>query len=158
MPHVGINAHLLSGQSGFRSAGIHGYLWHTLSHLAGEAPPDWRFTVMCGRHSAADFPDLHLRRSGLDTQNPLRRILWEQLAQPFQCASFDLLHATAFVGPLLQTRPLVVTVYDLSFLRFPQLLPSARRRYLQLLTRHTCKGRAASLPYRRVRRLTLSNC
>ena len=139
MPHVGINAHLLSGQSGFRSAGIHGYLWHTLSHLAGEAPPDWRFTVMCGRDSAADFPGLHLRRSGLDTQNPLRRILWEQLAQPFQCGSFDLLHATAFVGPLLQTRPMVVTVYDLSFLRFPQLLPTARRRYLQLLTRHTCQ-------------------
>lgn len=139
MPHVGINAHLLSGQSGFRSAGIHGYLWHTLSHLAGEAPPDWHFTVMCGRESATNIPGLQLRRSGLDTQNPLRRILWEQLAQPLQSGSFDLLHATAFVGPLLPTRPLVVTVYDLSFLRYPQLLPAARRRYLQLLTRHTCQ-------------------
>ncbi len=138
MPHVGINAHLLSGQSGFRSAGIHGYLWHTLSQMADEAPPDWRFTVMCGRDSAADFTGLQLRRSQMDTRNPLRRILWEQLAQPFQTGPFDLLHATAFVGPLLGMKPMVVTVYDLSFLRFPQLLSPARRRYLQLLTRHSC--------------------
>ncbi|MCY4527034.1 MAG: glycosyltransferase family 1 protein, partial [Anaerolineaceae bacterium] len=138
MPHVGINAHLLSGQSGFRSAGIHGYLWHTLSHMADEAPPDWRFSVMCGRDSAADFAGLQLRRSQLDTRNPLRRILWEQLAQPFQSGAFDLLHAAAFVGPLLQTRPAVVTVYDLSFLRFPQLLSPWRQRYLRLLTRHSC--------------------
>lgn len=139
MPHVGINAHLLSGQSGFRSAGIHGYLWHTLAQLAGEAPPDWRFTVLCGPKSAADFAGLQLRRSRLDTRAPLRRILWEQLAQPFQCGSFDLLHATAFVGPVLATGPMVATVYDLSFLRYPQLLSGARRRYLQHLTRHSCR-------------------
>ena len=139
MPHIGINAHLLSGQSGYRSAGIHGYLYHTLAQLAAVAPQDWRFTVMCGRNSQADFPGLKLRRSRFDTQAPLRRILWEQAAQPTQPGDFDLLHATAFVGPLLLSRPLVVTVYDLSFLRYPQVLAPARRRYLQLLTRISCR-------------------
>ena len=139
MPHVGINAHLLSGQRSYRSAGIHGYLWHTLAELAAVAAQDWRFTVLCGRESEADFPGLGLRRSRLETQTPWRRILWEQLAWPFQSGEFDLLHAAAFVGPLLLTRPLVVTVYDLSFLRYPQVLTRARRRYLQLLTRLSCQ-------------------
>ena len=139
MPHIGINAHLLSGQTGYRSAGIHGYIQHTLTQLAAVAPPDWRFTVLCGREYRGDFAGLHLRRSRLDTQTPLRRILWEQLAQPAQLGAFDMLHAMAFVGPLLLTRPLVVTVYDLSFLRYPQLLPPARRHYLQALTRLSCR-------------------
>ena len=139
MPHIGINAHLLSSQTGYRSAGIHGYIQHTLAQLAAVAPPDWRFTVLCGREYRGDFAGLHLRRSRLDTQTPLRRILWEQLAQPAQLGAFDMLHAMAFVGPLLLTRPLVVTVYDLSFLRYPQLLPPARRHYLQALTRLSCR-------------------
>ena len=138
MPHVGLNAHLLSGQSSYRSAGIHGYIHHTLSHLATVAPPDWRFTVFCGRHTRADYPALQLRRSHLDTRSPLWRILWEQLVWPWQTGAFDLLHAMAFVAPLYGARPLVVTVYDLSFLRYPQLLTPPRRRYLQALTRLTC--------------------
>jgi len=32
-PHIGINAHLLSGKAGYRSAGIHGYIAGTLTHL-----------------------------------------------------------------------------------------------------------------------------
>ncbi len=139
MPHVGINAHLLSSQSGYRSAGIHGYIYNTLGQLARVAPEDWSFTVMCGSESPGDFPGLQLRRSQFDTQAPLRRILWEQVAQPAQLGEFDLLHTMAFVAPLLLTRPLVVTVYDLSFLRYPQLLTTARRRYLQLLTRISCQ-------------------
>jgi glycosyltransferase involved in cell wall biosynthesis len=44
----------------------------------------------------------------------------------------------AFVAPLIMPRPFVVTVYDLTFLRFPDRLPRSRRLYLRLLTGLSC--------------------
>ncbi len=138
MVHVGLNAHLLSGQASYRSAGIHGYIFNSLVHLAQEAPQDWRFTVMVGARNAAEFPGLTMRRSRWDTELPWRRILWEQTIQPAQLGDFDLYHALAFVGPL-RTPPMVVTVFDLSFIHYPQLLTPARRLYLRLFTRLSCQ-------------------
>lgn len=139
MTHIGLNAHLLSGTAGYRSAGIHGYIFHVLAHLKATAPPDWRFTALLGPSSRAAFEGIDLRRSRWDTEHPLRRILWEQLAQPWQLGDFDLVHALAFVSPLILSRPSVVTVYDLSFIHFPQVLPAARRLYLRLFTRLSCQ-------------------
>ncbi len=137
--HIGLNAHLLSGAAGYRSAGIHGYIYNTLAHLAAAAPPGWRFTALVGARCAADLPGVALRRSRWDTQPPLRRIAWEQLVQPWQLGAFDLYHALAFVAPLALPAPLVVTVYDLSFLHYPQLLSRSRRAYLRLFTGLTCR-------------------
>ena len=139
MIHVGLNAHLLSGQAGYRSAGIHGYIANTLAHLAEAAPDDWRFSVMVGQQNALTFPGLTMRRSRMDTSRPLKRILWEQAIQPMQLGDFDLYHALAFTGPLLLNRPMVVTVYDLSFVHYPQGLTPARRLYLRLFTRLSCQ-------------------
>jgi glycosyltransferase involved in cell wall biosynthesis len=47
----------------------------------------------------------------------------------------DLAHGPGFVGPLLTTIPFVVTIHDLSFVRFPQLFRPANRLYLTILTR-----------------------
>jgi glycosyltransferase involved in cell wall biosynthesis len=138
--HIGLNAHLLSSQAGYRAAGIHGYIYNTLAHLAAEAPSDWRFTALVGAASAADgLPGIALRRSRWDTQPPLRRIAWEQAVQPWHIGGFDLYHALAFVAPLALPAPLVVTVYDLSFLHYPQALSASRRAYLRLFTRLTCQ-------------------
>ena len=137
--HIGLNAHLLSSQAGYRSAGIHGYIYNTLAHLAAQAPPDWRFTALVGAASAASLPGIAVRRSRWDTQPPLRRIAWEQLVQPWQLGAFDLYHALAFVAPVALPAPMVVTIYDLSFLHYPQVLSPARRAYLRLLTGLTCQ-------------------
>lgn len=139
MAHIGINAHLLSGQAGYRSAGIHGYIYHTLAELAAAAPQDWRLTAMVGQAATQTFDGIQLRRSGLDTSSPLRRILWEQGAQPWQLGEFNLYHGTAFVSPLLLTKPSVITVYDLSFIHFPQVLSASRRLYLRLFTALSCR-------------------
>jgi glycosyltransferase involved in cell wall biosynthesis len=56
----------------------------------------------------------------------------------------DLVHGTAFVGPLVSPCPAVITIHDLSFLRFPDLFRPANRLYLKTLTR---------LSARRARRL-----
>ncbi len=139
MVHVGLNAHLLSRRAGYRTAGIHGYIWHTLTHLAAAAPPGWRLTALVGRDNPAAFPGLELRRARLDTEAPLRRILWEQAFQPWGLADFDLYHALAFVSPLWLRAPSVVTIYDLSFIHYPQVLPAARRWYLRLFTALSCR-------------------
>lgn len=137
--HIGLNAHLLSGSTGYRSAGIHGYIEGLLRHLPGCAPHDWRFTAMVGAANRTSIDGVTMRRSHLDTSSPLKRILWEQAIQPFALRDFDLYHALAFVAPLPLPSPMVVTVYDLSFIHYPERLPASRRLYLRLLTGLTCR-------------------
>jgi glycosyltransferase involved in cell wall biosynthesis len=139
MTHIGLNAHLLSGKAGYRTAGIHGYIYNTLAYLPAAAPKDWRFTAMVGAENLAQFNGMTMRHSRWDTESPLRRILWEQVAQPGQLGEFDLYHALAFVAPLWLPVPMVVTIYDLSFLHYPQVLTPARRLYLRAFTGLTCQ-------------------
>jgi glycosyltransferase involved in cell wall biosynthesis len=137
--HVALNAHLLSTGAGYRAAGIHGYIDGLLRHLHAYAPAGWRFTAMVGKRYTAAYPGLTMRRAAFDTEPPARRILWEQLIQPWALAGCDLHHALAFVAPLAVSRPFVVTMYDLSFVHYPARLSRARRLYLQLLTKLTCR-------------------
>jgi glycosyltransferase involved in cell wall biosynthesis len=137
--HIGLNAHLLSNQAGYRSAGIHGYIYNLLAHLPAAAPSDWLFTAMVGAGSPHTFDRMTLRPSRWNTESPLRRIVWEQIAQPWQLGQYDLYHALAFVSPLWQPAPGVVTVYDLSFIHYPEVLSTARRLYLRLFTALSCR-------------------
>ena len=140
---IGLNAHLLSSQAGYRAAGIHSYIANTLTHLPGVAPPDWALTAMVGAANDWTFEGITSQRATLNTERPALRIMWEQAIQPFVLPRFDLHHAMAFVAPVLPTgTPVVVTVYDLSFVHYPQVLSRARRTYLQALTAHTCRRAA----------------
>src|SRR5260221_1608755 len=84
-------------------------------------------------------PQVRVKRSRLRTDRPLKRIIWEQLVQPSQLGGMNLVHELAFVAPVVMPKPFVVTVYDLTFIRYPQHLPRVRRAYLQLFTRLSCK-------------------
>lgn len=137
--HIGLNAHLLGSQPGYRSAGIHNYVHQLLTHLPAAAPANWHFTAMVGRASPAPYPGMTVRRALLDTQSPLKRIVWEQGIQPLALTQFDLYHAMAFVAPLILPVPMTVTVYDLTFMRYPERLAPARRLYLRLMTGITCR-------------------
>jgi|GEM_PF-136289 glycosyltransferase involved in cell wall biosynthesis len=137
--HIGINAHLLSGTAGYRSAGIHHYIENTLRHLPACIPQDWQLSVLVGDQYAGQFDGLTLRRSRLNTESPIKRILWEQAIQPFNLRGLDGYHAMAFVAPLILSPPIVVTLYDLSFIHYPERLPKARRLYLERFTRLTCQ-------------------
>ena len=138
---IGMNAHLLTAQEGgYRAAGIHGYIYHSLKHLAQVAPSDWEFTAMVGSKNGHYFDGIQMQRALLNTELPTRRIVWEQLIQPFQMGGYDLYHSWAFVKPLLHPpMPTVVTIYDLSFVHYPQVLSRSRRVYLQTMTRHACE-------------------
>jgi glycosyltransferase involved in cell wall biosynthesis len=142
---VAINAHLLSGQAGYRSAGIHAYIAQTLAHLPALAPT-WHFNVYLGQGLLSPTVNMTLQRSPLPTANPLWRIFWEQAIQPWTLARHrpDLYHSQAFSLPPQLRVPSLVTLYDLSFLRYPQILSRARRLYLQAVSRDSCR-RAARL-------------
>ncbi len=143
--HVAINAHLLSGRAWYRSAGVHQYIHHLLRHL-GQADGRLRYTVLLGEGVLP--PDIALTslRSRWPTSRAAVRVLWEQLVQPWTLRRIGahLVHGPAFVGPLLAPCPVVITIHDLSFIRFPTLFRPANRLYLTVLTR---------LSARRARRL-----
>jgi glycosyltransferase involved in cell wall biosynthesis len=130
--HIGLNAHLLSGQAGYRRAGIHGYIANTLRALPA-ADPALRYTVFVGEGTPPADPAFRVRRTALPTADPLARIVWEQCVQPWQARGLDLLHGMAFAAPILAPAPSVVTIYDLSFIHHPDRLSAGRRAYLQVI-------------------------
>ncbi len=144
---VALNAQLLAGEASYRSAGIHRYLYEVLRRLP-QAAPDIAFTAFIGPRSfAPEAPGIRWVRTAWPTHRPVIRILWEQLILPLWLAraDWDLLHAMAFVAPLAARLPVVVTVYDLSFVRHPEAFRAWNRSYLRLFTRLTCRRAAGIL-------------
>ena len=139
--HIGLNAHLLSSSSSYRAAGISWYIHSLLQHLP-KAADQHRFTAFLGDNAASrTFPDLQTRVSALPTARPAARIVWEQLVQPVQLLRerVDLLHSLAFVQPVVLPCPGIVTIYDLSFILFPQRFQSWRRLYLRWGTAYSAR-------------------
>jgi len=100
-PHVGLNAQLLSGTAGYRSAGIHEYIVELLRRLPS-ADVGLRYTAFANRAAAALIGALPVRSTRWPTARPWARIVWEQFVQPLAArqAQLDLLHGLAFVSPL----------------------------------------------------------
>ncbi len=134
--HVAVNAHLLSGRDSYRSAGVHHYILHLLRHL-GSVTDGIRFTAMLGAEASTAATNFHIEHSRWDTRSPMMRVLWEQIQQPrvLRRIQADLVHAPVFVGPLIAPCPMVATIHDLSFIRYPHLFRRANRLYLTLMTR-----------------------
>jgi glycosyltransferase involved in cell wall biosynthesis len=135
-PHVVVNAHLLSGRPTYRSAGVYQYMVHLLRHLV-DGDEGLRYSVLVG--AGAPPLDTPARRveSRWQTSRPAVRVAWEQIAQPsvLRRIGADLVHGPAFVGPVAAGCPFVVTIHDLSFLRYPRLFRPANRIYLNVMTR-----------------------
>lgn len=144
--HIGLNAHLLSMSHSYRGAGISWYIINLLKNLADALPDFFRYSAFLhDRAFQAQAPGLTLNFSRLPTQRPVIRIFWEQFIQPvvLRKTGIDLLHALAFVAPLAAPCPFVVTVYDLSFLRYPEAFRPFNRWYLSRFTARTVKGAKA---------------
>lgn len=136
--HIGLNAHLLSLRQSYRGAGISWYMVNLLKNLARVSPDFFKYSAFL---SDRDFhePTLRLQVSQWPTYRPVVRILWEQMVQPavLRRVRVDLLHALAFVAPLAAPCPFVITVYDLSFLRYPDAFRPFNRWYLSRFTAHS---------------------
>lgn len=143
-PLVALNAHLLAGDASYRSAGIATYLAHLLQGLS-PGRDQLRYIALTGPGRLPEGLALQIQRSTWPTQRPPVRILWEQLVLPgtLRRLGAALLHAPAFVGPLLASCPQVITVHDLSFLRYPEFFRRGNRFYLRLMTGISCRRAAA---------------
>ena len=133
---IGINAHLLSPDLGYRRAGIHHYIAQVIRHLP-RLNDRTQYTIYTrDKTSIQNRPGTHIVSSSWPTERRLFRILWEQSAWPYLAArdKFDLLHSMAFVTPILTNVPTIVTVYDLSFIHYPEKFPLLQRLYLQTQT------------------------
>ena len=137
--HVGLNAQLISLAGSYRNAGVSQYIYQVLTHLQAAGPVE-RITAFVG--PAAQPARLPLRAgvavhaTRLPTERPAVRILWEQALQPplLVAKGIDLLHSPVNVLPLLLPTPAVLTIHDLSFLRFPATFSPAKRRYQAAMT------------------------
>ncbi|MFZ0547579.1 MAG: glycosyltransferase family 1 protein [Candidatus Promineifilaceae bacterium] len=139
---IAINAHLISGQDNYRRAGIHQYIYQLLAHLP-QFSRDFDYTVYANH--TADLnqnSSMHFVGTRMPTERPLARILWEQLLWPpaLLQAKADLLHSMAFVTPFWRPCSAIVTVYDLSFIYYPERYPAFRRFYLTSQTRRSCRS------------------
>lgn len=142
-PHIGINAHLLSTEAGYRRAGIHLYVDQVLRHLPADEAT--RYTVYTRQTEGWVGPaGLQPVGTRLPTANRLARITWEQAVWPFLARrdGLTLMHSMAFATPRLAPCPVVVTIYDLSFIENPQIYPAAQRRYLAAETAYSCRHAA----------------
>lgn len=81
-------------------------------------------------------PRVRRRLTHLPVDRPPVRIAWEQTVLPIELLRerADLLHALGFVSPFGWRGKTVVTVYDLSFLRFPEMFNRSNRFYLGTFT------------------------
>jgi glycosyltransferase involved in cell wall biosynthesis len=132
----------LSREASYRRAGIHQYIAQILGNLP--APEDDLEYLLFSRAINAlppNRPDFLKRSSRWPTNHRLIRILWEQLALPKQAANerLSVLHGMAFVTPYRSSCPTVVTVYDLSFVHFPDRFSSLQRLYLASQTKRSCR-------------------
>lgn len=139
--HIGLNAHLLSSATSYRAAGINWYIHNLLRHLPTSGNRH-RYTVfLADRRAREAFPNVEALISPFPTVSPAVRIFWEQAVQPMELLRqrIDLLHSLAFVQPVFLPCPGVVTVYDLSFVLFPERFGAWRRLYLRWGTKRSSR-------------------
>ena len=141
---IGINANLVSFSGTYRQAGVSKYTELLINNLAG-IDSDNQYYIYFGNGShPAEFArgdKFTLKASHLNTEKPVKRILWEQLIAPgvLWADNPAVVHCPVNVIPLATNRPTVLTIHDLGFIRFPERYRTAKRRYLHLMTSLSAK-------------------
>jgi glycosyltransferase involved in cell wall biosynthesis len=130
MMHVAIDARLL----GYAPGGIAEYTRQLIAALARIGQPE-RLTVLQGRRAVPPFATgegIAWRRLLTPPHHP-----WEQWLLPLELLAVpcDLLHCPDFIPPFRRRCPAVITVHDLAFLRYPELLTLESRRYYGQIAR-----------------------
>jgi glycosyltransferase involved in cell wall biosynthesis len=146
MAHLGLNASLLRREQGYRGAGVSSYILRLLRGLA-QCAGDHTLTVLLSRAAlppdGALPPAFGLRSTAWPLRRAPLRLLWEATALPLAARRLDLLHTPVNVLPPWLPCPGVVTVHDLAFLRYPQVVAPLRRRWLAAAVRASARRAAA---------------
>lgn len=124
---IGIDARLIY----YRQAGIGQYTQSLIEGLAHEVPPAQgdEFVVLQHRKDTRPLtPGPHFHRR--PTWTPCHHRL-EQLTLPLEIwpLKLDLLHSPDYIPPFRRNCRSVITVHDLAFIHFPELLTADSARY-----------------------------
>jgi glycosyltransferase involved in cell wall biosynthesis len=140
--HIGINAQLLSFGQNYRNSGVSRYIRYLLTELA-KRPGDHTYTVFVNGQDVVEQLDArhthvtYIAAPWKETQ-PATRVLWEQSKLPSLLNKYhiDVLHSPVNVLPLCLPRncATVVTLHDLAFLRFPEVLTRTKSIYHRIFT------------------------
>jgi glycosyltransferase involved in cell wall biosynthesis len=139
---VGINAQKLFVTRDYRNAGVSRYIGGVTSNLPG-VPGDERYLLYTNEllrtWPGVEGDRMRVVPSPFHTTPPVTRILWEQTVLPVLAArdGLDLLHCPLNVLPVGSACPVVLTIHDLSFIRFPDRFNAIKQRYLAALTRYS---------------------
>ncbi len=140
--HIGINAQLLSFSQNYRNGGVSRYIRYLLTELA-RRPGEHEYTVFVNGEEVVER--LNARSAQIayvsapwPESRPAVRVAWEQITLPnlIRQKHIDVLHSPVNVLPtwLPSSCAAVVTLHDLAFLRFPEVLTRAKRLYHRTFT------------------------
>jgi len=122
---IGIDAMLLWGEW----TGIGRAVWEVARRLSADPRGhEYVFYASRGfkRRREIAAPHFRVRRTWFSARNRTLRVFWEQLRLPrISAGEVDVLHAPAYVMPLISLAPVVVTVHDTIALRHPELVGRA---------------------------------
>ena len=141
---IGINAQKLFVSQDYRNAGISRYIGGVCAHLPG-IPGDEEFLLYTNPQvrewPGVTGPRLRLSPTRLPTLSPIMRILWEQTVLPALAIrdGIDVLHCPLNVLPVASRVPVVLTIHDLTFIRYPDRFHPAKQRYLAAFTRYAAR-------------------
>jgi glycosyltransferase involved in cell wall biosynthesis len=160
--HIAINAQLLSLSQNYRNGGISRYIRYLLTELA-KRPGQHEYTIFVNGQEVVEHleeitgrnvADLsragekgkgHARQTQITyvpvswpESKPLSRVAWEQLKLPalLREKRIDVFHSPANVLPAMLPPSCtgVITLHDLAFLRYPEVLTRSKRVYHRTFT------------------------
>jgi glycosyltransferase involved in cell wall biosynthesis/GT2 family glycosyltransferase len=115
-------------RSVLKTGGIKDYYFYTPGNMGN--------TIMTG------IEGTHFEKPMASKQNNMMRILWEQIVLPIYSRKdrLDLFHYTDHALSLLFRKcPIIITIHDIAYLRFPNLLNTSRRIYKKNILRISIK-------------------
>lgn len=147
--HIGMNAQLLSFSQNYRNGGVSRYIRSLLTELAKQ-PGEHEYTVFVNGQAVIEqltdsyrHPQITYVPASWSESQPAARIAWEQLTLPslIRQKHIDVLHSPVNVLPERLPRSCagVVTLHDLAFLRFPNVLTRSKRLYHRTFTVRSLK-------------------
>lgn len=121
---IGIDARLYA----YRTGGISFYTRHLLAAMATLAPDETFVTLQHHSQRQPLIAAANVRRAAMFTP-PHNR--FEPLALPVEMARLRLAmaHFPDFIAPRLRPCPAVITIHDLTFLHYPEILDDAARHF-----------------------------
>lgn len=139
---IGINAQLLSFSQNYRNGGVSRYIRALLTELAKQ-PGEHEYTVFVNGQEvieqlSANHPQITYIAAPWAESQPAARIAWEQFTLPslIRQKKIAVLHSPVNVLPerLPSHCAGVITLHDLAFMRFPDVLTRSKRLYHRAFT------------------------